>query len=141
MRVSDCRLRVAPVLRPAVDLSAAERLLSLHAAAHAVVVAGERLVGIVSKRAIGAAHPSCATSLARGEIRGRLEQVAVGDIMVRDPLVVSPATPLGEAVRLIRDARANVLAVCDREGLLGVITANDLLRALQRLVAPEPSES
>jgi CBS domain-containing protein len=140
MRVSDCPLTAALVVTPVVSLSAAERLLSLHAATHAVVVEGERLVGILSKRAIAAAHPSSATSLTRGEIRGRLEGVGVAVVMTRDPLVVSPATPLGEAVRLMRDARVSVLAVCDREGVVGLITANDLLRVLQRLVAAGMSE-
>jgi len=135
MLVSDCPLTTPPVLTPAVNLSAAGRLLALHGATHAVVVEGERLVGIISRRAIGAAHPSCATSLARGEVGGRLEGVVVADVMTPDPLIVSPATPLGEAVRLMRDARVNVLAVQDQEGVVGLITANDLLRALDRLVA------
>ena len=43
---------------------------------------------------------------------------------------MSPATPLAEAVRLVRDSRADVLVVCDQESVIGVLTANDLLRAL-----------
>jgi len=141
MRVADCSLAVPPVLLPAASVSAAGQLLALHDATHAVVVEGERLVGIVSRRAIMAAHPSSATSLTRGEIHGRLDQITVGDIMLPDPLVVSPATPLAEAVRLLRDARASVLVVSDREGVVGLITANDLLRALDQLVEPRESAS
>src|SRR5262245_21367554 len=134
MRVADCPLTAPPVLLPATSIAAAGRLLALHDASHAVVVEGERPVGTVSKRALAAAQPSAATSLTRGEVRGRLDQVAVADIMMRDPLVVSPATPLAEAVRLMRDARVSVLVVCDREGVAGLITVNDLLRALDQLV-------
>jgi CBS domain-containing protein len=130
-------LTVPPVLLPAASISAAGRLLALHDATHAVVIEGDRPVGIVSKRAIAAAHPSSATSLTRGEIRGHLDQVTVADIMLPDPLMVSPATPLAEAVRLMRDARASVLVVSDREGVVGLITANELLRALDRLIASE----
>jgi CBS domain-containing protein len=140
MRVSDCPLTIPPVLTPVVNLSAAGRLLALHDATHAVVVEGDRLVGTISKRAIGAAHPSCATSLTRGEARGRLERVVVADVMTPDPLVVSPATPLSEAIRLMRGARVSVLAVRDQDGVVGLITANDLLQALYRLVAPGRSE-
>src|SRR5262245_18941905 len=100
LRVSDCPLTAPPVVTPAVKLGSAGRLLALHGATHAVVVQGDRLVGILSRRAIGGAHPSCATSLTRGEVRGRLEEVSVAEVMSTDPLVVSPATPLSEAVRL-----------------------------------------
>ena len=89
-------------------------------------------MGTVSKRAIGAAHPSVATSLTVGELRDRLTRILVADVMVRDPLIVSPATPLAEAVRLVRDSRADVLVVCDQGSVIGVLTANDLLRALDR---------
>jgi CBS domain-containing protein len=140
MQVSDCPLAVPPVLTPAANLSAAGRLLALHDASHAVVLEGARLVGIVSRRAIGAAQPSCATSLTRGEVRRRLEGIVVADVMTPDPLVVSPATPLSEAVRLMRDARVSVLAVQHQDGVVGLITANALLRALDRLIVPARSE-
>jgi CBS domain-containing protein len=54
--------------------------------------------------------------------------------------VVSPATPLSEAVRLMRDARVSVLAIRDQDGVVGLITANALLRALDRLIAPARTE-
>jgi CBS domain-containing protein len=59
----------------------------------------------------------------------------VAEIMIRYPLVVSPATPLSEAVWLMREVRADVLVVCDQDAVVGVLTTNELLRALGRLVA------
>jgi acetoin utilization protein AcuB len=96
-------------------------------------------VGIVSKRAIGAAHPSAATSLTVGETRDRLTRIAVAHVMVRDSLIVSPATPLAEAVRLLHDSRSDVLVVRDQASVIGLLTANDLLRALDRLTSAERS--
>jgi hypothetical protein len=42
-------------------------------------------MGVVSRRALGAAHPWAVTSLTMGEIGGRLARAAVADVMVRDP--------------------------------------------------------
>jgi len=130
VRVHDCHLTPPPVLAPATSLSAAGRLIALQGVSHAVVVDHGRLVGIISTRAIGAAQPSAATTLTMGEVRGRLTQIVVADVMTRDPLVVSPTTPLQDAVRLMRDARVNVLVVCDQDRVRGLLTANDLLRVL-----------
>jgi acetoin utilization protein AcuB len=135
MRVRDCPLASPVVLDPLASLAAAGRILALHDVRHAVVVERGRPVGTVSTRAIGAAHPSTATSLTLGEIRGRVAHVVVGDIMIRDPLVVSPATPLAEAIRLMRDSRVDVLVVRDQEDVVGLLTAHDLLGALDRLVS------
>jgi CBS domain-containing protein len=140
MRVRDCELTSPVILDPAASLSAAERLVALHDARHAVVVERGRLVGVVSRRALGAAHPSAATSLTMGEIGGRLARAAVADVMVRDPLIVNPTTPLAEAVRLMRDARANVLVICDQDQVVGLLTATELLRVLDRLAFPDGSE-
>jgi acetoin utilization protein AcuB len=136
MHVRDCPMVSPVVLSSEASLSVAERLLGLHDITHAAVVDRGRIVGVVSTRMIGAAHPSIATSLTRGEIHGRLDQLEVADVMARDPLIVSPATPLAEAVRLMKDARLDALAVCDQERLVGLLTARDLLRALERLTAP-----
>jgi CBS domain-containing protein len=137
MRVRDCGVSPPVVLSPAASLSAAGRLMALRGVRHAIVIDGGGLAGVVSTRALGAAHPSAVTSLTAGEIRGRLARVTVADVMARDLLVVSPATPLAEAVRLVRDSRLEVLVVRDQHGVVGLLTANDLLGVLDRLVPPE----
>jgi len=137
MRVRDCALRSPLVLNAATSLPVAGRLVALHDVRHAVVLERGQLVGTVSKRAIGGAQPSAATSLGVAEVSAQMGRVAVADVMDRDPLVVSPATPLAEAVRLMRDARARVLVLCDQDGVVGLLTADELLRALGRLTPPE----
>ena len=136
MRVRDCSLPAPVVLGPTTSLAAARRLIGLHDVRHVLVMRGGQLVGTVSRRAIDAASPSAATSLTAGEARGQMDSITVAEIMMREPLVVSPATPLAEAVRLMRDARADVLVVCDQDAAVGVLTAREMLRVLARLVAP-----
>ncbi len=140
MRVRDCRVAPPVTVEPAASLSVAARLLALHGVRHAAVVERGRLVGIVSARALEAAHPSAVTSLTVGEIGGLLGRVAVARVMIRDPLMVGPTTPLAEAARLMRDARVDVVAVCDEGGVMGFLTERELLCALDGLVTPGMSD-
>ncbi|PSB22316.1 phosphoribulokinase [filamentous cyanobacterium CCP1] len=52
----------------------------------------------------------------------------VADIMTRDPIVVSPETPLNEAIKILAEQRISGLPVVDAEGkLAGVISETDLM--------------
>src|SRR5262245_33565690 len=111
MRVRDCSLTAPLILGPTTSPAASRPLIGLPNVRHGLVMERGQLVGTVSKRAIDAASPSDATSLDSGEARGRLDTITVAEVMVRDPLVVDPTTPLSEAVWLISDTRADVLVV------------------------------
>src|SRR5262245_22212156 len=134
MRVRDCSLTAPLILGPTTSLAAARRLIALHHVRHGLVMERGQLVGAVSKRALEAAAPSGATSRDSGEARGRLGTITVAEVMVRDPLIVGPTTPLSEAAWLISDARADVLVVYEQDAVIGILTARELLRALDQLV-------
>lgn len=52
----------------------------------------------------------------------------VADIMTRDPVVVSPETPLNEAIKILAERRISGLPVVDDNGkLAGVISETDLM--------------
>jgi CBS domain-containing protein len=52
----------------------------------------------------------------------------VADIMTRDPVVVSPETPLNEAIKILAERRISGLPVVDANGkLAGVISETDLM--------------
>ncbi len=52
----------------------------------------------------------------------------VADLMNRDPLTVTPATPLSEAIHLLVDRQISGLPVVDEAGkLVGVISESDLM--------------
>jgi CBS domain-containing protein len=62
----------------------------------------------------------------------------VKDIMIRNPITVTPETPTMEAVRLLREHRVSALPVVrdrehDRE-LVGIITENDFMRIASQLL-------
>jgi acetoin utilization protein AcuB len=57
--------------------------------------------------------------------------LTVEDIMTPDPCCVGPDTPLGEAVRLMKERHCRQLPVCDDEGrLLGVLSDRDVRLAV-----------
>lgn len=140
MRVRDALGPAPLVVDPGASLAAVERLMADRGARHAAVVERGTLVGVVSTGVLAAAHPSCATSLTIGEVRHRLGDIAMRDIVRADPVVVSPVTPLIEAVRLLRELRVEVLAVCDEDRLLGLLTEADLLAVLEHAAAGPPPD-
>src|SRR5690606_9848017 len=91
-----------------------------------------RLVGIVSHRAL-------LRLVARGQ--GGTEQVAVKDIMRRDPVSVTPHTPTIEAMKLMKDRAVGSLPVVEDDKLVGIITEHDLIdvsrKLLERFLAEE----
>jgi CBS domain-containing protein len=68
---------------------------------------------------------------------GRREQnmtlVTVREIMVTNPLTVSPTTPTWEAITIMREQRIGCLPVVEGNQLVGIITSYDFLDASARL--------
>ena len=56
----------------------------------------------------------------------------VQDVMTPNPVTITPDAPVSGAANLMIEKRINRLPVVDKEGkLLGIITRNDLMRALK----------
>jgi CBS domain-containing protein/Flp pilus assembly pilin Flp len=55
----------------------------------------------------------------------------VGDIMTRNPITVSPETPVGTVVTIMLARRISCVPVVDEGRLCGIVTTSDLLMALQ----------
>ncbi|NJL88646.1 MAG: CBS domain-containing protein [Coleofasciculaceae cyanobacterium SM2_1_6] len=52
----------------------------------------------------------------------------VAEIMTRDPIAVTPSTPLKEAIQLLAERRISGLPVVDEQGkLVGIISETDLM--------------
>ena len=96
-----------------------------HMAEHRVgallVMRGNELVGVVSER-----------DYARKIIlQGRSSsQTAVSDIMIEQPLTVSPETDVLDCMRLCTDSRVRHLPVLDGQRVAGVISIGDLVKAV-----------
>ena len=61
-------------------------------------------------------------------------RVLVKDIMIKNPITVSPKTSIIEAMRIMRKNKIGCLPVTQNDELIGVITENDFLRISARLI-------
>ena len=86
-----------------------------------------RLIGIVS-------HRDLLRLLARGLSGGHTGPVAVKEIMIPDPLTVSPETPTVEAIRTMRHHNVGCLPVTKDGRLVGILTAQDFLNLSADLI-------
>src|SRR6185503_15636204 len=82
-----------------------------------------RLVGLVTHRGL----------LRMMISRGKSEPVTVREIMVKEPVVVSPSTSSLEAIEIMRGHRVGCLPVVDSNQLVGIVTSFDFLDASAKL--------
>lgn len=86
-----------------------------------LVIADQRLVGIVSER-----------DYARKVIlKGRSsKETMVQEIMTRDLIIVSPENTVDECMRIMTDRRIRHLPILDRGKLVGIVSIGDLVNAV-----------
>ena len=86
-----------------------------------------RLVGVVS-------HRDLLRFLAnRSEDEGQVT-VPVRDVMMSDPVSVSPETPALEAIEVMRESQSGALPVVRDDHLVGIITERDFIRVTGQLL-------
>ena len=96
-----------------------------------VIDTDRNLVGIVTDRDVRSAWPSDLFS-EEETLRqiDRSSQLKIKDIMTADPVTLSPANTLEDALLLMQKINVGALPVVDRGGkVVGIITLRDLLRA------------
>ena len=137
--------REVVTLRPEMSAREAERLLASHHVGGAPVVDEHgRLVGVLSQSdlvRLDADPPSTgATGVFTTDVDDYREiaslpadesLVSVARVMSRDPLTIEPNATLREAARRMRDHGVHRLLVVEDGRLRGVVSAFDLLVALE----------
>ncbi len=95
------------------------------------VLAGGKLVGILTDRDIKRASPSDATRMDLKQIMYHLSRVDVGSVMSRHPITVPPDYTVEETAELLLANKISGAPVVDGEGnIVGVVTKNDLFNAM-----------
>ncbi|MGA2026535.1 MAG: CBS and ACT domain-containing protein [Syntrophobacteraceae bacterium] len=117
---------------PETGILAAQTLMAQNRIRHLPVVVGDDiLVGIVTDRDIRSAMPStvlCEAEKATEE--RRLAVMKVKDIMTANPVTVSPAQTLEDALLMMQNLKVGAFPVVDPDGKLkGIISMRDLTRA------------
>jgi CBS domain-containing protein/gamma-glutamyl:cysteine ligase YbdK (ATP-grasp superfamily) len=94
---------------------------------HVPVEDGEgRLVGLVTHRGV-------LRMISSGNRVARAGPVTVRDVMVVDPVTVSPSTSSLDAIEIMRRHRVGCLPVVEGDQLVGIVTSYDFLEASARL--------
>jgi acetoin utilization protein AcuB len=114
---------------PEMSLAAVQRLMREKRIRHLPVVAGQKLVGMVTDRDIREALPSPATTLSRGEIAYQMDNTAVRTCMTQQVITVPPDMEVASAARLLLEHKFGCLPVIERGVLVGVVTEIDFLQA------------
>jgi acetoin utilization protein AcuB len=113
--VADIMTKPVLTATPETTVAEAHRILMDSWIRHLPILEDELLVGIVSDRDLVSA-PDDSTPLRA---------------IMRSPVfVLSPATPLKLAVRLLRDRRFGAVPVLDGRRLVGIVSVVDVLRQL-----------
>ena len=89
-----------------------------------------RLVGLVT-------HRTLLRYLTSGEWKSERTPTTVSQIMVGDPLTVTPSTSSLEAIKLMRSNRVGCLPVVENEQLVGIVTSYDFLDASAQIFERE----
>ena len=125
--------------RPHDTVRQARELMTKHRVNQLPVVAGEKLLGIVTDRDIRDAYPSSLRLLRGKDIDDFADAHTVEEVMTYHVIAVPPHTPLREAAQRLRRQRFGALPVVDNEKLVGIITRSDLLDALLAESSPAAS--
>lgn len=97
---------------------------------HLPVLAGDKLVGIVTTHDVREFVPSLMTRGGADEYNNILESTPVSRAMTRQPLTTEPDQPVSEAANLLYTKNIGCLPVVEAERLVGVITTSDMLKIL-----------
>ena len=108
----------------------AQELLAQNKIRHLPIIDKDRrLIGIITDRDIRSALPY-KSLMEHGSEKERVSQFKVKDIMTKDPISISPADTIQDALLLIQNSKVGALPVVDDDHKLkGIISVRDMLLA------------
>ena len=134
MKVSKYMTRKLITVHPQMTVKQAFLTMRSHRVRHLPVVEGEKLVGIISDRDLR--RPRWAENLDDWTAYYQIsDDTTVKDVMTSSPEVVHTYDKILKAVTIFRERRYGALPVLDKEeNLVGILSAQDLLLALEELL-------
>jgi len=126
MRIGDIVTKNPITVVGETSISEAKRIMRENNIRRLPVVDKGKLVGMVTERMILEVSPSPATSLSIHEIHYLIWKMKVKDIMIRDPIIISPETTFKDALLLCQEKRIWAFPVVDKGKLVGIVTESDL---------------
>ena len=116
-------------LEPEESLMGALEVMRLRNIHRIPIVLGGALMGLLVEGDLKRAEPSM-LSQSQDEFNRVMEETPISRIMIRNPMTIAPDAPLLAAAETLYNSKYGSLPVVEDGRLVGIITANDMLRAL-----------
>ncbi len=94
-----------------------------------VVMESGKLAGMLTFREVLKVLARRQVELRSGPTRP-VAEIVVGDVMVKDPPVVSPSTDVNELRRMMLETHTRYVPVMDGDTLMGIVSFHDVARAV-----------
>jgi acetoin utilization protein AcuB len=120
-------------LEPEDSLMSALEVMRLRGVRRVPVVLGGVLMGLLVEGDLKRAEPSTLTD-SQEQFNQTMESTAISRIMVQNPVTVTADQPLAEAVEILYNTKYGALPVMEEGRVVGILTDNDMLRALMDLL-------
>lgn len=135
-KVGDLMTREITTLEHDAKLLDAALLMRSSGFRHLPVVQEGQLVGMLSDRDVQRASPSIFSDISPDEYNRIFEVTPVAKVMTRDPVTVTPESPLRDAVKLMHENKFGALPVVEGDKrLVGILSVTDLLGVLHTLLS------
>lgn len=131
--VSDYMTANPITIEPEEPLMRALEIIRLRGVRRVPVAVGGMLVGLITEGDIKRAEPSTLTD-SQEEFNRVMEETPISRIMISKPITTTADTPLMEAAEIMLNTKYGALPVVSGSRVIGILTDNDLTRALVDLM-------
>jgi acetoin utilization protein AcuB len=129
LQVSDYMTPNPIVVEPEDPLMRALEIIRLRGVRRLPVTVGGMLVGLITQGDIKRAEPSTLTD-SEADFNRVMEETPISRIMIQNPITTTSDTPLLEAADVLLNTKYGALPVVAGGHVVGILTDNDLIRAL-----------
>jgi len=98
-------------------------------------------VGIISDRDVSRMAPSILSDITPEEYNSVFESTPITKAMTKNPITLTPENSIREAVSILYTKKIGALLVVDKGKLVGILTVNDMLGLLNKLLARKEQSS
>jgi acetoin utilization protein AcuB len=137
LKVRDVMTPNPVTVSPEESLMEALQLMRLRKIRRIPVVSGGTLVGLLTEGDLKRAEPSTLSDT-QEKFTSVMEGTQVNRIMIENLITTSPDAALIDAARILFKSKYGALPVLEGGRLVGILTDNDLIGALVKLLEREP---
>lgn len=129
LRVGDYMTPNPITVDPDDPLMRALEIIRLRGVRRLPVTVGDTLVGLITEGDLKRAEPSTLTD-SQEHFDQVMEATPISRIMIQNPVTTTPDAPLIEAAEVLLNTKYGALPVVQGTRPVGILTDNDLIRAL-----------